>query len=206
MTYVYSALKYLLIGVCLGIGILLADQLYFKYGNPHQIAVMEEMLEELYESHADLFDLAGQSGFPEYSFSIFRKRVTFEEPCVTHLRKYPGFSCRDEPHSTRGDISSADVLDERIENIRRIAVDRTFSDQQTEGFRVVRWYTDIDKLSAVFEESRTEPRPEPRGTQLPVPDIPPRFTVLVCNEQICLSLASSSKTKVEGLLAQILEE
>ena len=206
MTYVCSALKYLVIGVCLGIGILLTDQLYFKYGSPHQIAVMEEILQELYESHSDLFDLAGLSGFPEYSFSVFQKRVTFEEPCITHLRKNPGFSCRDEPHSTRGDISSADVLDERIENIRRIAVDGTFAEQQTERFRIVKWFTDIDKLSAAFEESRTEPRPEPTGTQLPMPDLPLRFTALVCDEQMCLSLASSSKTKVEGLLAQILEE
>jgi len=206
MTYVYSTCKYLAIGVCLGIGILLADQLYFKYGNPHQIAVMEGMLEELYESHADLFDLAGLSGFPEYSFSVFRKRVTFEEPCVTHLREHPGFSCSDEPHSTRGDVSSTDVLDERIENIRRIAVDGTFSEEQTETFRIVKWFTDTDKLYSVLEESRTEPRPEPSGTPLPMPDLPPRFSALVCNEQMCLTLSSSSKTKVEGLLVQILVE
>ena len=206
MTYVYSALKYLAIGVCLGIGILLADQLYFKYGNPHQIAVMEEILEELYESHADMFDLAGLSGFPEYSFSVFQKRVTFEEPCVTHLRKNPGFSCRDEPHSTRGDISSSEVLDERIESIRGIAVDGTFSEEQTGRFRVIKWFTDTDKLYSRLEESRTEPRPEPRGTPLPTFDLPPRFSALVCDEQVCLTLSSSSKTKVEGLLVQILEE
>ena len=55
MTLFYSELRYLAIRLCVGIGILLADQLYLRYGNPHQCELgMEEMLEELYESQADL--------------------------------------------------------------------------------------------------------------------------------------------------------
>ncbi|MGY6586818.1 MAG: hypothetical protein ACXIUB_00875 [Wenzhouxiangella sp.] len=207
MTYIYSALKYLAIGFCLGIGIILADQLYLKHGSPHQIAVMEEILEELYESHADLFDFAGMSGFPEYSFTVFRSRVNFEEPCITHLRaENPSFRCEDDPHSTAGRISTAEVLDERIENIERIAVDGTFVDEMTEGFRVVRWFTDIEKLSSVLEESRTEPRPESRGTSFQMPDRPLRFSALVCDDKMCFTLSSASRTKVEGILVQIIEQ
>ncbi len=204
MSLVYSSLKYLAIGICLGIGILAVDQLYFKYGNPHQITLMEGILEELYESQEDIFDFAGFNQFPSFSFHVLGKNLTLEEKCTVYLRERPNFRCQDEPHQTSGSLSVAENLEERFENIRRIAVDGTFIDSKHGTLHVVTWFTDVDKLSEVMDELRTEPRQDTQGIELPMPEIPPRFSAIVCSVETCLTISSLSRTKVEGLLAQIL--
>jgi hypothetical protein len=207
MTYVYSILKYLVIGICLGIGILLADQLYFKYGNPRQIAVMEEMLEELYESQSDLIDLRGLSSCPGFSFHVFGKSVNFEERCTIYLQQLPAVRCQDQPHSTSVRLSRRDEkFDAQMENVQRTAVDGSFRDEEREGFRVIRWFTDIEKLSEVLNESRTDDPLEPRGTPIEFPELPPLFSSMVCAEDTCITISSASRTKVEGLVAQIVEQ
>jgi len=207
MSYIYFALKYLAIGLCLGAGIILADQLYFKYGNPHQIAVMEEMLEDLYDSQADIFDLGGLSSFPALSFHIFGSRVSFEERCTIYLRELPAIFCEDRPHLTSARLSRrSDNFEAQVENLQRIAVDGSFKDEEREEFRVIRWFTDNEKLSEVLNESRTEEASEPQGTRIVLPEPPPSFSAMICTDSKCFRISSASRTKVEGLLAQILEQ
>lgn len=205
MKLVASVLKYLAIGICLGIGILIVDQLYFKYGNPQQVVIMEELMEELVDLQLDPFDWQRVIGSLQFSFRVFDNEVRLEESCVVNLRERPGFWCHDDPHATRGGWSGADELEERIANIERIALQDSFVDTTRAELRVVQWFTDPEKLRAVFEEMRTEPLPEPQGVRIEFPDLPPRFSALLCDDAMCLTLSSGSRTKVKGLIAQILE-
>lgn len=205
MKLIVSVLKYLAIGICLGIGILIVDQLYFKYGNPQQVVIMEELLDELYEIHGDLLGPVSPNLFPVFTFRVLDREVRFEEACVVALRERPGFWCQDEPHWTRGEWSGVEVLEKRVPNIKRIAADDTFLDEARGELRMLTWSTDPERLRIAMEEMRTDPRPELPGVRLELPDPPPRFSALICDDAMCLTLSSGSRTKVKGLIAQILQ-
>lgn len=207
MKYFLLSLKYLTIGCFLGMGILLVDQLFVKYGNPQRIVVMERLLSELYDSQSELLELTGVGSFPAVSFRVFEAEVKLEEPCQVHLSQWPGLTCNDYPHITSVSLSPRrDNLEEQLPNLERIAVDGTFKDETVGQFRVVRWTTDIEKLQRVFDESRTEPAPQPRGTPLSTMDMPQSYSAKVCFQSECLRISSGSKVKVEGLVSQVLSE
>ena len=174
MKYVTFLLKYLIIGTFLGVGIVLVDDLFFKYGTPERKKIVERFAAELHETQSDLYQLTGVGNFPSVSLRVFGKNVELEEPCQVYISQWPSLRCDDYPHLTSISLSPRpDNLEERFTNVERIAVVGTFQDREVGDFRIVSWSTDAEKLQAALEDSRTEPAPAPKGSPLPDIDTPP---------------------------------
>ena len=204
MNFVKFVLKYLAIGCLIGAGIILVDQLFIRYGNPYEFEFMESLVDDLSKIYSDTIEFSGLGSEDTLTFFMFGKEIKFEERCKVFLKKFPSFRCNDSPHFTSIALSNARNLDETVLSIQRTAQDDTLEDIELDEFRVVRYFVDHDKLYDLMIEKRSEPQTEPSGNQIKFPEIPPMFTAYICKNELCFRISSGSRTKVEGLIAQII--
>jgi len=198
---------YLAIGVCLGIGIVLVDELYFRYGNPKSVEVAEEWKNNFTEAFNDFTFASPAAGFHEIRFRALGKEVRFEEPCtvVLMLDDESGIFCEDIPHQTSIDIHLITDLDGQSEAYESIARDQSFSDRLDDGYRIIRWISDIDKMNALFAgtgAAHSQNRNDLEGVFSTAPTF---YSALVCEASECLQISSASHTKIEGIISQILK-
>jgi len=199
--------RYLFIGLLVGAGMLLIDQLYFVYGKPQQVVLLEELMEDFGDSQASLIDIAGLNKPPGLIFHAFGSEIRFEEPCDIYMTKWPSASCDDYPHLTTIHLTERrEDFNEQIGNLELIAVDGSFRDEEIGRFRVVQYSTDSEKLNSLLGSRRAEPPPETEGTTFSIGDGSPSYSAQICSESECLKLFSGSRTKVAGLLAQVIQE
>jgi len=204
MKYAAFLIKYLAIGILLGVGIVLVDELHFKYGTPARVEIMGEFADEINDGHSKLIEVFGAADFPLVKLNVFGQTVQLEESCQLFLEEWPALYCEDYPHISSIRLSqSRETQNDEILSLERIAVDGTFSEHIVGKFKVVSWLTDMNKLNEVFNEGRTEPVPQPEGTLLPMEHDLPSYSAKVCFEMECVTITSGSKNKIEGIIAQI---
>ena len=199
--------RYLFIGLLVGAGILLIDQLYFAYGKPQQVVLLEDLMEDFGDIQADVMDIAGLNKPPGIIFRAFGNEIRFEEPCEVFMTKWPRASCDDYPHFTTIRLSEkSEDFNEQIGNLELIAVDGSFRNEEIGRFRVVQYSGDKEKMSSWLNSRRVEQPRETQGTTFSIGDGSPSYSALICTEAECLTIFSGSRTKVAGLIAQAIQQ
>ncbi|MBB6088486.1 hypothetical protein [Wenzhouxiangella marina] len=192
-------------GALFGLGLLLVEQLYWRFGNPAQVHVMEDALNDLSRSLDDFTFASPLAGVHETRFRAFGRDVRFEEPCTVLLYRHGmRISCDDIPHQTTIELKIIDDLENWSEVTESISKDDSFSDENVEEFRLIRWISDSDKLSEAISGGNAAIDDSSTNLDDLFPSVPIFFSALVCREIECLVLSSASKIKLEGLISQLI--
>lgn len=199
--------QFIALGICLGVGFLLIDEIYNRYGNPKSVQIFQDQMNEFSEVLDDFTYASPLAGMHAVRVEVFATHFNFEEPCTVHLSLNggSGITCDDVPHFTSIDLRDVTDVTAQAAALKTIAREESFSEHLAGDFRIIRWISDSARMRALMNGSEPETEPEQSGESGLLSETQTFYSALVCKENECLGLSSGSNTKIEGIIAQLVQ-